>query len=78
MTAPHSGYLLGGRTLAYRDALGRCTRLDADAIVLRRGSQKIALVEADLFAITAELQSDVAAKSRTVASRGLRSTFAKS
>jgi hypothetical protein len=62
ITPPQTGYFLGGWTLAYRDALGQSTRLYANAIVLRRGGQKIALVEADLFAITAGLQSDVAAQ----------------
>jgi neutral ceramidase len=62
ITPPQTGYFLGGWTLAYRVALGQSTRLYANVLVLRRGAQKLALVEADLFAITAGMQSDVAAQ----------------
>ncbi len=62
ITPPQTGYFLGGWTLAYRLALGQSTRLFANVIVLRRGNQKLALVESDLFAVTAGMQSDLAAQ----------------
>jgi hypothetical protein len=60
LTPPQFGYFLGGWTRADRLALGVSTRLYANALVLRRGDTKIALVAAELFAIPAGLQEDVA------------------
>src|SRR4051795_4495598 len=62
ITPPHTGYYLGGWTRADRRALGQSTRLYANALVLQRGKQKLALVAAELFAIPAGLQEDVAKK----------------
>jgi hypothetical protein len=60
ITPPQTGYYLGGWTRADRVAKGQSTRLFANALVLQRGTQKIALVAAELFAIPAGLQEDVA------------------
>ncbi|MEA2348022.1 MAG: neutral ceramidase [Thermoleophilaceae bacterium] len=62
ITPPQKGYFLGGWTRADRLALGQITRLYANTIVLQRGKTKIALVAAELFAIPAGLQEDVAAR----------------
>jgi neutral ceramidase len=62
ITPPRTGYYLGGWTRADRLALGQSTRLYANALVLQRGKQKLALVAAELFAIPAGLQEDVAKK----------------
>ena len=60
ITPPQTGYYLGGWTRADRLAKGQSTRLYANALVLQRGTRKIALVAAELFAIPAGLQEDVA------------------
>jgi hypothetical protein len=60
VTPPQTGYYLGGWTRADRLARGQSTRLYANALVLERGGRKIALVAAELFAIPAGLQEDVA------------------
>src|SRR3954469_16887899 len=67
ITPPQFGYFLGGWTRADRVARGVSTRLYANALVLQRGDRKIALVAAELFAIPAGLQEDVA---RAVADLG--------
>ncbi|WP_205696544.1 neutral/alkaline non-lysosomal ceramidase N-terminal domain-containing protein [Conexibacter sp. SYSU D00693] len=60
ITPPKLGYFLGGWTRADRLAKGQSTRLYANTLVLQRGTQKVALVAAELFAIPAGLQADVA------------------
>src|SRR3954454_896302 len=60
ITPPQTGYYLGGWTRADRLAKGQSTALYAHALVLQRGTRKIALVAAELFAIPAGLQEDVA------------------
>jgi neutral ceramidase len=60
ITPPQTGYYLGGWTRADRLALGQSTRLFANTLVLQRGTRKVALVAAELFAIPAGLQEDVA------------------
>jgi hypothetical protein len=60
ITPPQTGYFLGGWTRADRLALGQSTRLYANTLVLQRGTRKVALVAAELFAIPAGLQEDVA------------------
>jgi neutral ceramidase len=67
ITPPQTGYFLGGWTRADRLALGQSTRLFANTLVLQRGTRKVALVAAELFAIPAGLQEDVA---RAVADLG--------
>ncbi len=62
ITPPQMGYFLGGWTRADRVARGQSTRLFANALVLQRGPTKMALVAAELFAIPAGLQEDVARK----------------
>lgn len=62
VTPPRTGYYLGGWTRADRLALGQSTRLYANALVLQRGTKKLALVAAEIFAIPAGLQEDVARK----------------
>src|SRR4051794_11486021 len=62
ITPPKTGYYLGGWTRADRTAQGQSTRLFANTIVLQRGKEKVALVAAELFAIPAGLQEDVARK----------------
>src|SRR4051812_13000924 len=62
ITPPKTGYYLGGWTRADRTAQGQSTRLFANTIVLQRGHGKVALVAAELFAIPAGLQEDVARK----------------
>src|SRR3954462_7506478 len=62
ITPPKTGYYLGGWTRADRLAQGQSTRLYANALVLQRGKQKLALVAAEIFAIPAGLQEDVAKK----------------
>src|SRR4051794_39029111 len=71
ITPPKLGYFLGGWTRADRLALGQSTRLYANALVLRRGPKKLALVAAELFAVPAGLQEDVA---RAVADLGYDKT----
>src|SRR4051794_7325156 len=71
ITPPQTGYYLGGWTRADRLAEGQSTRLYANALVLQRGDRKIALVAAELFAIPAGLQADVA---KQVASLGFDRT----
>jgi neutral ceramidase len=60
ITPPQTGYFLGGWTRADRLATGQSTRLYANALVLQRGSRKVALVAAELFAVPAGFQEDVA------------------
>src|SRR4051794_32604956 len=60
ITPPQTGYYLGGWTRADRLAKGQSTRLYRNVLVLQRGTEKIALVAAELFAIPAGLQEDVA------------------
>jgi neutral ceramidase len=60
VTPPQTGYFLGGWTRADRLALGQSTRLYANALVLQRGTTKLALVAVELFAIPAGFQEDVA------------------
>jgi neutral ceramidase len=67
ITPPQTGYYLGGWTRADRLAQGQSTRIYANALVLQRGTTKVALVAAELFAIPAGLQEDVA---RAVADLG--------
>ena len=62
ITPPKTGYFLGGWTRADRLALGQSTRLFANTLVLQRGTRKVALVAAELFAVPAGLQEAVAAK----------------
>jgi hypothetical protein len=62
ITPPQTGYYLGGWTRADRVAQGTSTRLFANTMVLQRGSQKVALVAAEVFAIPAGLHEDVARK----------------
>jgi hypothetical protein len=62
ITPPQTGYYLGGWTRADRVALGQSTRIYAHALVLQRGTTKVALVAAELFAVPAGLQADVARK----------------
>lgn len=71
ITPPQTGYYLGGWTRADRTAQGQSTRLFASALVLQRGTTKVALVSAELFAIPAGLQEDVA---RAVADLGYDKT----
>jgi neutral ceramidase len=71
ITPPQTGYYLGGWTRADRVAKGASTRLFANTLVLQRGSQKVALVAAEVFAIPAGLQEDVA---RRVAGLGFDRT----
>jgi hypothetical protein len=68
ITPPKTGYYLGGWTRGDRLALGQSTRLYANTLVLQRGSTKVALVAAEIFAIPGGLQEDVA---RSVADLGL-------
>jgi neutral ceramidase len=67
ITPPQTGYYLGGWTRADREAQGQSTRLYANTLVLQRGSRKVALVAAELFAIPAGMQEDIA---RRVAALG--------
>src|SRR3954453_22691896 len=67
ITPPQTGYYLGGWTRADRLGQGQSTRLYANALVLQRGTRKVALVAAEVFAIPAGLQEDVA---RAVADLG--------
>jgi hypothetical protein len=60
ITPPQTGYYLGGFTRQDRRAEGQSTRLYANTLVLQRGERKLALVAAELFAIPAGLQEDVA------------------
>ena len=62
ITPPQTGYYLGGFTRQDRQAQGASARLYANTLVLARGNRKIALVAAELFAIPAGLQEDVARK----------------
>src|SRR4051812_10041711 len=62
ITPPKTGYYLGGWTRADRTAQGQSTRLYANTIVLQRGHRKVALVAAELFAVPAGFQEDVARK----------------
>jgi hypothetical protein len=62
ITPPQLGYYLGGWTRADRVATGQSTRLYANALVLQRGTTKVALVAAELFAVPAGMQEDVARK----------------
>jgi neutral ceramidase len=48
---PRTGYYLGGWTRADRVAGGQHTRLFSRALVLKRGTQKVAMVQIDLFMI---------------------------
>ena len=48
---PKLGYYLGGWTRADRVALGQHTRLFARSLVLKRGSEKVAIVSIDLFMV---------------------------
>src|SRR3954471_6000767 len=60
ITPPQTGYYLGGWTRADRMAQGQSSRLYANTLVLQRGGQKVALVAAELFAIPAGMQEDIA------------------
>jgi neutral ceramidase len=71
ITPPQTGYYLGGWTRADRKAQGQSTRLYANTLVLQRGSRKVALVAAELFAIPAGMQEDIA---RRVAGLGFDRT----
>jgi neutral ceramidase len=71
ITPPQTGYYLGGWTRADRLAEGQSSRLFANTLVLQRGSRKVALVAAELFAIPAAMHEDVA---RRVASLGFDRT----
>ncbi len=48
---PKTGYYLGGWTRADRLAGGQHTRLFSRALVLQRGTKKVAIVSIDLFMI---------------------------
>jgi neutral ceramidase len=48
---PRTGYYLGGWTRADRVAGGQHTRLFSRALVLKRGTRKVAMVQVDLFMI---------------------------
>ena len=71
ITPPKTGYYLGGFTRQDRVAQGQSARLYANTLVLQRGKRKVALVAAEVFAIPAGLQEDVA---RKVASLGFDHT----
>ncbi|HEX6389591.1 MAG TPA: neutral/alkaline non-lysosomal ceramidase N-terminal domain-containing protein, partial [Solirubrobacteraceae bacterium] len=71
ITPPKTGYYLGGWTRADRRALGVSTRLNANTLVLQRGTRKLALVAVDLAFVFAGLQEDVA---REVADLGFDRT----
>jgi neutral ceramidase len=71
ITPPQTGYYLGGWTRADRVAQGQSSRLYANTLVLQRGGRKIALVAAELFAIPAGMQEDIA---RRVAALGFDRT----
>ncbi|MEA2125545.1 MAG: neutral ceramidase, partial [Solirubrobacteraceae bacterium] len=60
ITPPQTGYFLGGWTRADRLGTGVSTRIFANALTLQRGKRKLALVAAELFAVPAGLQEDVA------------------
>jgi hypothetical protein len=71
ITPPRTGHALGGWTRADRRALGVSTRLNANALVLQRGTRKLALVAVDLAFVLAGLSEDVA---REVADLGFDRT----
>src|SRR3954451_21994278 len=71
ITPPQTGYYLGGWTRADRLARGQSTRLYAHKLLLQRGTRKVALVAAELFAVPGGLQEDVA---RAVADLGYDQT----
>jgi len=71
ITPPKTGYYLGGWTRADRKGLGVSTRLYANTLVLQRGTRKLALVAAEVFAIAAGMQEDIA---REVADLGFDRT----
>jgi neutral ceramidase len=71
ITPPQTGYYLGGWTRADRQAQGQSSRLYANTLVLQRGSRKVALVAAELFAIPAGMQEEIA---RRVAALGFDRT----
>src|SRR3954454_16156516 len=60
ITPPQTGDYPGGWTRADRMAQGQSSRLYANTLVLQRGGQKVALVAAELFAIPAGMQEDIA------------------
>src|SRR3954454_22848292 len=62
ITPPRTGYFLGGGARADPPAQGQSPRLYANTMVLQRGHRKVALVAAELFAIPAGFQEDVARK----------------
>jgi hypothetical protein len=64
---PKLGYYLGGWTRQDRTGQGQHTRLFANALVLRRGDTKVALVSIDLFMVPGGLVQHVA---EAVAERG--------
>ncbi len=71
ITPPLTGHALGGWTRADRRALGVSTRLNANTLVLQRGTRKLALVAVDLAFVLAGLSEDVA---REVADLGFDRT----
>jgi hypothetical protein len=71
ITPPQTGYYMGGFTRQDRVVQGQSSRLFANTLVLQRGSRKVALVAAEVFAIPAGMQEDVA---RRVASLGFDRT----
>lgn len=64
---PQTGYVLGGWTRADRTGQGAKGRLFARAMVLQRGGKKVALVQADLFAMPGGVVEQVG---QILASRG--------
>jgi neutral ceramidase len=64
---PRTGYYLGGWTRADRVAGGQHTRLYSRALVLKRGSRKVALVQVDLFMIPGGMVKQIG---EALASRG--------
>ena len=52
---PRTGYILGGWVRQDTTGNGQHTRLNANALVLRRGDRKVALVAVELFAVPAGL-----------------------
>ena len=64
---PKTGYYLGGWTRADRIAGGQHTRLHSRALVLKRGTEKIAIVSIDLFMVPGGMVKQIGDR---LASRG--------
>ena len=61
---PPTGYSFGGWTRRDRVGTGVHTRLQASALVIRRGNRKLALVSVDLFAAPGGLVAEAAKRAR--------------